>query len=236
MQTLYYIVLIPMVYLAFAVFFIGIGTRLIKIFRTPKHPTTLEIFPEKQPKLLWALYDTFLMPSVRKHKPLHWFFLMLFHISFLLLIIGHLELIAEFEIFQVIQHEVFIGGGYVGLILSAALLFFLFRRFVSPYRELSIPEDYYLLIILFLSVTFGSQMDWARTWYEYGGVSVENYQAYLSSLILLKPELPYELTVSGHSFMLVLHVFFANLFLMFFPFSKIMHSFFSMAMNKLRRG
>ena len=132
--------------------------------------------------------------------------------------------------------EVFLGGGYVGLILSVALLFFLFRRFASPYRELSIPEDYYLLIILFLSVIFGSQMDWARTWYDYGGVSVENYRAYLSSVVLLKPELPYELTDSGHTFMLVLHVFFANLFLMFFPFSKIMHSFFSLAMNKLRRS
>jgi hypothetical protein len=42
--------------------------------------------------------------------------------------------------------------------------------------------------------------------------------------------------MSGHSFMLVLHVFFANLFLMFFPFSKIMHSFFALPMNKLRRG
>ena len=236
MQTLVYIVLIPMAYIAFAVFFVGIAIRLIKIYRTPRHPATLQIFPEKQPRLLWALYDTFLLPSVRKHKPLHWVFLMLFHISFLLLIIGHLELIAEFQIFQLIQHEVFLGGGFVGLILSVALLFFLFRRFVSPYRELSIPEDYYLLIILFLTVIFGSQMDWARTWYGYGALSVENYQAYLSSLVLLAPELPYELTDSGHSFMLVLHVFFANLFLMFFPFSKIMHSFFSLAMNKLRRS
>jgi hypothetical protein len=36
--------------------------------------------------------------------------------------------------------------------------------------------------------------------------------------------------------MLVLHVFFANLFLMFFPFSQVMHSFLSLPMNKLRRG
>jgi nitrate reductase gamma subunit len=43
-------------------------------------------------------------------------------------------------------------------------------------------------------------------------------------------------TDTGHSFMLVLHVFFANLFLMFFPFSQSMHSFLSLPMNKLRRG
>jgi len=79
-------------------------------------------------------------------------------------------------------------------------------------------------------------MDWARRWYEYSDVSVEDYRAYLSNLFLLKPTLPVGITMSGHSFMLVLHVFFANLFLMFFPFSKIMHSFVSLPMNKMRRG
>jgi nitrate reductase gamma subunit len=225
-----------MVYVAFAVFFVGIGVRLVKLFWEPRHPTTLQIFPEKRPRWLWAIYDTFLVPTVRRHNPVFWVFLMLFHICFLLLIIGHLELIGEFSIFQVIQHEVFLGKGLVGLILSVCLLFFLFRRFGSPVRELSVPEDYYLLILLFLTVFFGSQMDWARRWYEYGNLSVEDYRQYLSSLLCLRPELSEDLTSSGHSFMLVLHVFFANLFLMVFPFSEMMHSFLSLPMNKLRRG
>ena len=236
METVYYIVLIPMVYVAFAVFFVGTGIRLVKLFREPKHPTTLQIFPEKRPKWLWALHDTFLLPTVRRHNPVFWVFLMLFHISFLLLIIGHLELIDEFRIFQVIQHEVFLGKGFIGLILSVCLLFFLFRRFASPIRELSVPEDYYLLILLFLTIFFGSQMDWARRWYDYGNLSVEDYRQYLSSLLYLRPRLSSDLTLSGHSFMLVLHVFFANLFLIFFPFSQVMHSFLSLPMNKLRRG
>ena len=236
MLTIYYIILIPMVYLAFAVFLLGTLIRLVKLFKEPKHPTTLQIFPEKRPRWLWALHDTFLLPTVRRHNPLLWIFLMLFHLSFLLLIIGHLELIDEFRIFQIIEHEVFLGRGFVGLILSVSLLFFLFRRFVSPNRELSVPEDYYLLILLFLTVLFGSQMDWARSWYEYGEISVEDYREYISSLLYLKPELSSNLTLSGHSFMLVLHVFFANLFLIFFPFSKIMHSFLALPMNKLRRG
>jgi nitrate reductase gamma subunit len=225
-----------MVYLAFAVFFLGTGIRLFAMFRQPKQPTTLQIFPEKRPKWLWALHDTFLLPSVRRHNPVLWVFLMLFHICFLLLIIGHLELFHEFRVFQVIGHEVFLGKGFVGLILSIALLFFLFRRFVSPNKELSVSEDYYLIILLFLTVLFGSEMDWARRWYEYGELSVDDYREYLLSLLYLKPELPANITYSGHSFMLVVHVFFANLFLMFFPFSKIMHSFFALPLNKLRRG
>lgn len=236
MATLYYIILVPMVYIAFAVFFLGTAIRLVKLFKEPKHPSTLQIFPEKQPKWLWALHDTFLLPTVRKHNPLLWVFLMVFHICFFLLIIGHIELFKAFGIFQIIPHEIFLGKGFVGLFLSIALLFFLFRRFVSPNRELSVPEDYYLLILLFLTVLFGSEMDWARTWYDYGELGVEDYREYLMSLLYLKPDVPSNILFAGHSFMLVVHVFFANVFLMFFPFSKIMHSFLALPMNKLRRG
>jgi nitrate reductase gamma subunit len=161
---------------------------------------------------------------------------MSFHIALLLLIIGHLELFAEFRVFQIIPHEVFLGKGFIGLILSIALLYFLFRRFKSPTKDLSVPEDYFLLILLFLIVIFGSQMDWARRWYEYSELTVEDYQIYLSSLLHFKPELPENVTYTGHSFMLLLHVFFVNLFLMFFPFSQLMHSILSLPMNKLRRG
>ena len=236
METLIYFILVPMVYISFAVFFIGTTIRLIKIFRQPKHPTTLQIFPDKRPNWLWALYDTFSFPTVRRHKPVLWVFLMAFHIALLLLIIGHLELLGEFAIFQVIPHEVFLGQGYVGLVLCLSLLYFLFRRFASPVRELSVPEDYYLLILLFLIVLFGSEMDWARRWYGYEELTVEDYQTYLLSLLYLQPDLPEAVTSYGHSFMLVLHVFFANLFLLFFPFSQTMHSFLSLPMNKLRRG
>ena len=236
METLYYIILVPMVYVAFAVFFIGTAVRLIKIFREPSHPTTLQIYPQKKPKWLWAFHDTFLFPTVRRHKPLLWIFLMAFHICILLLIVGHLELFGEIGLLQTIPHEIFLGQGFVGLIATIALLYFLFRRFLSPVRELSVPEDYYLLILLFLVVLFGSQMDWARRWYFYETLSVDQYREYLSSLLHFEPYLPEALTESGHSFMLVLHVFFANLFLIFFPFSQLMHSFLSLPMNKLRRG
>jgi len=225
-----------MVYLAFGVFFIATAVRIVNILRAPRQPSTLQVYPEKKPKWLWALHDTFLFPTVRRHKPLLWVFLVLFHACLVLLIIGHLELFGEFEIFQIIPHEVFLGGGFVGLVAALSLLYFLFRRFRSPVRELSVPEDYFLLILLFLIVLFGSQMDWARSWYGYGEMTVEDYRGYLSSMIRFQPELPYNTTFSGHSFMLLAHVFLANLFLIFFPFSQSMHAFFSLALNKLRRG
>ena len=236
METVSYIILVPMVYLAVAIFVIGTTVRLVKIFKEPKHPVSLQIFPLKRPSWLWALADTLLFPTVRRHKPVLWFFLMLFHGCLLLLIVGHLELLGDFAILQIVPHEIFLGKGLVGLLTGIALFYFLFRRFRSPVRELSIPEDYYLLILLFLVVLFGSQMDWARNWYYYDSMGVEDYREYLGSLINLDPILSDTITESGHSFMLVLHVFFANLFLIFFPFSQAMHSFLSLPMNKLRKG
>lgn len=183
MDTVIYVILVPMVYLAFAVFFVGTATRLIKILREPKHPATLQIYPPKGPGWLAAIKDTFLFTTALRHKPVLWVFLMLFHIGLLLLVIGHLELFADFAVFQFIPHEIFLGQGFVGLIMAVALLYFLFRRFMSPVREMSVPEDYYLLILLFLIVLFGSQMDWARRWYGYGDMEVENYRVYLTSLL-----------------------------------------------------
>ncbi len=236
METIYYLVLVPMVYGAFVVFGLGSVLRLAALWRRPPQPSTLRIHARRAPGWLGALADSFLLPTVRRHNPLLWVFLMIFHVCLLLLILGHLELFKRFEVLQVIEHQVFLGRGLVGLALTLALLFFLFRRFVSPNRDLSVPEDYYLLILLLLTVLFGSQMDWARSWYGYGELTVEDYRAYLMSLVLLKPQLPSAVTGSGHSFMLVLHVFFANLFLIFFPFSKIMHAFLALPVNKLRRG
>mgnify|MGYP001827125968 FL=1 len=80
MQSVYYFIMVPMVYIAFAVFFVGISVKIVKILREPKQPMTLQIFPEKQPKWLWALHDTLLFPTIRRHKPVLWVFIMAFHI------------------------------------------------------------------------------------------------------------------------------------------------------------
>jgi nitrate reductase gamma subunit len=225
-----------MVYFAFGVFFFGTIFRVFQILKAPAHPTTLKIHPETKRKFLATLFDTFLFPTVRRHKPVLWIFLIVFHVGLILLFIGHLELIWDISIFQIIPHEPFLGKGFLGLILAVCLLYFLFRRLQSPVKELSVPEDYYLLILLVLIVIFGSQMDWARRIYFYEELTVDDYRSYFVSLLSLKPDLPEGIIFSGHSFMLVVHTFFANLFLIFFPFSQSMHSFLSLPINKLRRG
>lgn len=235
MDKISYFILIPMVYLAFAVLVSGVAVQLAILLRTKKE-AVVPIFPLGGARFFGAMYDTFLMPQVRRHATVLWVFLMAFHVCLLLLLIGHLELVADIPIIQIVPHQIFLGNGFVGLILAICLLYFLFRRFASPVRDLSVPEDYYLLILLFLTVIFGAEMDWARNWYGYGELGVDHYRQYLWSVVTLHPALPYEVTATGHRFMLVLHVFFANLFLMVLPFTKIMHAFLALPVNRLRRG
>ena len=235
MDQITYFVLVPMVYIAVLVFIVGVIWRIIRARRRPAFAPTLQIFPEKKPAWLYVLYDAFTMPTVRKHNPVFWVFLMAFHVCLALLVLGHLELVREFAFIQVIEHQVFLGGGFVGLVMLVSLLVFLFRRWSSPTKELSVPEDYFLLVLLFLTVLFGSQMDWARNWYDYGTVGPDEYRTYLWSLVTFHPDIGY-VTGAGHTFMLVLHVFFANLVLILFPFTKLMHAITVFPANKLRRG
>ncbi len=116
MDTVIHFIMVPMVYIAFGVFFIGTAVRLIRIFRAPKHPSTLQIYPLKKPAWLFAVADTFLFPTVRRHKPLLWVFLIVFHVCLLLLIIGHLELFDEIAPPGDPPRGV-PGTGYVGLFI-----------------------------------------------------------------------------------------------------------------------
>lgn len=225
-----------MVYVAAGVFALGTMYRLVTIFKQPKNPSTLRIYPATGAPWLLATMDALLFPTIRRHKPVFWVFLVVFHIGLILLVITHLELIADWPVFQFIAHDVPMGHGFVGLALAVCLLYFLFRRIKSPVRELSIPEDYLMLILILLTVLFGAEMNWARAWYDYGELGVGDYQEYLYSLVTFGPELPDVVQYSGHSFMLVVHVFFANVLLMAFPFSQLMHAFLSIPVNKLRRG
>ena len=81
MQTLYYFILVPMVYVSVAVFIIGTGLRLVTIFKAPRHPTTLKIYPEKKGKFLGTMVDALLFHTVRRLKPVLWVVLVAFNLG-----------------------------------------------------------------------------------------------------------------------------------------------------------
>ncbi len=235
-DKMYYFVMVPMVYMAFGTLIIGTTIKFLVILSSPSIRGTLGVFPRKVHPTIGTLLEALTVPVAFRRDRVLWVFILAYHIAFALLLIGHLELIREFRIIQTVPHEVFLGAGWVGIILIVSVVYFLFRRFKTPYREISVPEDYLLLLLLFLTFIFGSHMHLAARYGIAGfDIPVEDYRVYLNSMVSFNPELPATITASPHYVILMLHVLFANLFLMIFPFSKMIHSVFVFAALGIKR-
>jgi nitrate reductase gamma subunit len=235
--------MVPMVYFAAAWCLFWIAYRIIEIMKAPALPRTLRVFPEtRDPEdtskehLLEAIWDAFTMPSVLKYKPMMWVFLMIFHAGLLVLFLAHLDLLPQINIMSPGSPHM-IGNGAVGVALTVCALYFLFRRFRSPVREVSVPADYLLLFLLFCIFVSGDVISWCNSWSENGFVMTkQDFGAYMDGLIRFTFEDPRKVLTGGHYAVIGTHVLLANLFLLVLPFSKIMHVFFAVPMNKLRRG
>jgi len=237
LQTVYYIVLVPMLYTALAVFVAGSVWRTAQLILDWRRSVRTAVGPEKNPGFLLAAGDSCLFLTVARERPVRWLLLLLFHAALLLLLLGHAELIADIRFLQIVRHEVFLGGGVVGIVLFVGALYFLCRRFHAPLATISQPGDYYLLILFLLVVLFGSQLHLARRFFGYTTIGVDEYREYLVGIFTFRPALPEVLTENfvGHSFLLVLHVLLANLLLILFPWSKLMHALFAIPLARLRR-
>jgi len=234
-DKIFYFIMVPMVYLAFAWLIVGITVKVIGIIRSPKLPTTLKIFPESSTPFLAAVKDAFTMPTVRKHKPLFWLFLMAFHVAIAVLIIAHLDLIPQLRITRADSPHM-IGSGAAGVALTISVVYFLLRRFRTPVRELSVPADYLILSLLFCIFITGDVISWGNSWSPDGFViTKQDFSSYLNGLVRFTFEDPRNSLSGSHYPIVATHVLLANLFLMVLPFSKIMHSFFAVPLNVLRR-
>ncbi len=238
----WYFIMVPMVYFAFAWCIFWIVIKVIDVFRTPNIPATLRIFPEADTRnepehpLAAAAWDAFTMPSVRKHNAVLWVFLCIFHLSIALLILAHIDLLPNVNIMPATSEHM-IGNGVVGIAVTVSILYFLFRRFRTPVREVSVPADYLLLILLLAIVVTGDVMSWGNSWAENGFViTKKDFGDYLSSLLQFTFSDPRRFLTGSHYAVIGTHVLLANLLLIVLPFSKIMHVFFAVPLNKLRRG
>ncbi|MGE5653081.1 MAG: respiratory nitrate reductase subunit gamma [Bacillota bacterium] len=230
-----YGIMVPMVYLSLLFCLVGIVWRVASIRRAPAQPYSLRIFPAAKKPTLAALRDTFTMPQIRKHQPLFWVFLMIFHISFVLLILGHMDILPTISLIPEASRHM-LGAGLVGVGVTLPLFYFLLRRFRSPYREITVPADYLLLILILFLCLFGDMMSWGNSWTANGFVMTKQaFGQYFSSLAHFTFADPRFVLHGSHYHFVVIHVFLANLFFMVLPFSKVAHAFLAMPINLLRR-
>ena len=71
--------------------------------------------------------------------------------------------------------------------MLVAVLYWIGRRTFGPYKNLSVPEDYLLLVLLLGIVVMGDHLRFV------GGLHAETYQAWFASLMAFRPAFPAEL-------------------------------------------
>ncbi|HYW82735.1 MAG TPA: respiratory nitrate reductase subunit gamma [Spirochaetia bacterium] len=230
-----YFIMVPLVYFSILVLVLGVAWRIVSILRAPAQPYSLRLYPAAKRPGAAMLMDTFTMPQVRAHKPLFWVFLMVYHVAFVLLILGHLDILPQINIVAP-QSRHMLGGGAVGVAVTLPIFYFIFRRFRSPVREISVPADYLLLLLLLFLFLFGDLMSWGNSWSAHGFVMTkQDFSKYFDGLVRFTFADPRAVLPGAHYHFAVIHVLLADLFFVLLPFTKIIHTFFSVPINMLRR-
>jgi nitrate reductase gamma subunit len=230
-----WVIMVPLVYASVLFLLAGIVWRIVTIARAPLPAYSPRIFPAKRRPGLAALGDSFAMPQVRKHAPLFWVFLMIFHAGVLALILGHLDIFSGIAIMPRGSRHM-IGAGAVGLAVTVPMLYFIVRRFRSPNREISVPADYLLLLLILFLFLFGDLMSWGNSWSPSGFVMTkQDFGLYFDGLARFTFQDPRAVLHGSHYHFVVAHVLLAEAFFVVLPFSKIMHTFFAVPINMLRR-
>lgn len=229
-----WLLMVPMVYLSLAFLVVALVWKLTVIFRTPP-PYSLAIYPAKKRPFLAALNDTFAMPQIRKRRPVFWVFLMLYHTAFLLLILGHFDILSSVNIVSP-ESKHMLGAGFVGVAVTVPVFFFLARRFSGEQRKISAPSDYLLLFLLLFIFLLGDMISWGNSWTAHGFVMTKaDFAKYFDGLASFSFADPRDILHGSHYHIVVLHVFLAELFFIVLPFSKVTHTFLSLPVNLLRR-
>jgi nitrate reductase gamma subunit len=225
------------VYVALAVFTLGMAWRVWEWSRTPKTAVRLALYPKPKTgagRFGKLLTDTFIAPQSIEIAAGIMIAAFAFHISAFGAFVGHLRLVHEFTplvaLLGVEGMNQFAAwsGGITGIVMLGAVLYWIGRRTYGPYRRLSTPEDYLLLGLLLAIVIMGDHLRFA------GELHAATYAVWFQSLMAFQPAFPPELAESSTRWALNWHMLFVDAFLIYFPFSKMTHAVGAFATNLVR--
>lgn len=234
MQLFSFLLLAVTPYIAVAVFFTGIAYRLFSWFKTPPPAVRFLLHPASKSMLgaiLEVLKQFLFYPSLMSVNPRLWLATWTGHMALFGALIGHGRLLVEYTFVfgplgmdkNAIDQFSFVAGSTAGLVMLVTFLYLLLRRLRGLVRKISVPEDYFALLLVLGLVATGLMMRFATH------IDVEEMRLYFWELIAFKPqhlpENPYFMA----------HYALAQILLVYFPFGKLMHSIGSLLTNSVTR-
>lgn len=204
------------------VFFGGLAYRVIHWWRSPRASISLVVPPEPRSMgraLREIVTEIVSFRRVFKGSKRFWAVTWPFHVSILVFVLGHFRLFIDFSwlwnLLRLTPEQVdalaFIGGGASGTIFMLGILGLLVRRFMMPVRSLSVPSDYFLLLLLLALAVTGNYMRF------FMHIELEEYRRFFSDLFNLRFGAPLE------NWVFVWHFLLVQALLIYFPFSKLVH-------------
>ncbi|MFC1554731.1 respiratory nitrate reductase subunit gamma [candidate division KSB1 bacterium] len=194
------------------IFVVGLCYRIYVYFKTPM---PLKIPVNTSPTLAGVIWDMFLevtvFRKVFKTNKLLWVGAWIFHVSFLIVVFRHLRFFF-YPVPEWVMSFYYIGI-YTGWTLLLSLVLLLARRVLAERNSyVSLPIDYYLLLVLIGIAASGLWMNYQERIYL---VDVKAFMLGLFSFSLNAPDMiP----------ILVIHILFVFGFFAYFPFSKLLHA------------
>ena len=225
MTTIEYIVAYITPYVALGVFLGGIAYQVNRWRQRKPAPAKLALYP--QPKSFWGrlgdtLLDMFTLKGLfRVNKPL-WIGGLVMHVGLLLLFLGHIRVVTDFYFlwdwlsWGEEETHLFsaVAGTLAGILFAIPLFYLLGRRWSGPVKWLSAPEDYFVLFLLIAIGITGMHM---RLVLEPDQHAMREF---MQSLFTFSwKEVPES---AGVSFFW--HFGLVQLLMIYFPFSKLMHT------------
>jgi len=212
-------------YVAVTVFVGGIVLQATRWRSKQPVPATLSLFPRPRGKLgrvADTLLDMFTLRGLfRVNLPL-WIGGFIMHLGLLLLLLGHVRAFTDYYFLWDLlqwgeeqQHQFsVVAGSIAGVLFVIPLFYLLARRFSGPVKWLSNAEDYLVLALLIIIGITGSHMRFVLD------PDIHEVRHFLQGLFLFRWQ-PAPVS-AGISF--IYHFATVQLLMIYFPFSKLMHT------------
>ena len=209
-------------YITIIIFTVGIIYHFYVWKKLPKPKMTLTPAPKPGiPRYVELMKETFFFRSLFKGDKNLWIFSWVFHAMLALIFIGHLRVIMWFPdrmlasmgmTEESINTMSQLSGGIAGLVILFMILVLLGRRlFTGRVREISLKGDYIALILIIIVLLTGDAMRFVAH------VDLSLTREYFLSLVTFS-----SVSIPENSWFIA-HYFFAQILIMYMPFSKLLH-------------